>query len=192
MTDATDAPTPAAADLTVGDFMTGNLCTVDAALSLSDAMQRMELNRIRHLAVTDGETMTGMVSNRDLGLAAAMPGVDPNKTPVSVAVTGLAHTVPIQSPVAEVAAAMEQHRYGSVLVHDGGKPVGIFTTVDALRVLRQLITGKRAERLSPPTHVVDEAEGDARHSSRATAGAGLRTHRAAPSPNDGKFGRGPV
>lgn len=167
--------------------MTRELCTVDAELSLSDAAERMHLNRIRHLAVTEGDEIKGVVSNRDLGLAAGMPGVDPDKTPVSVAIVGAAHSVPSDTAIDEVAAVMEQHRYGSVVVSQDGKPAGIFTTVDALRVLRQLVTGKPAERLSPPTHIAPDPSTDPEHSARVSTGALLRTHRATPSPNDGRF-----
>ena len=187
MTEQTEA-----APISVRDFMTGNLCTVDGELSIADAMQRMEMNRIRHLAVIEEEKVVGMVSNRDLGIAAGMPGIDANKTPVSVAITGLAHTVDADTPLDEVAAIMEAKRFGSVVVADKGEPIGIFTTVDALRALRQLVTGKPAERLSPPTHDPSHESGDPQHATRATARQGLRSHGAAPSPNDGKFGKGPV
>ena len=168
--------------------MTRQLCTVDAELSLNDAAERMHLNRIRHLAVTEGGEIRGVVSNRDLGMAAGMPGVDPSKTPVSVAVVGVAHTVPSDTTIDVVAAVMEQHRYGSVVVSEDGKPAGIFTTVDALRVLRQLVSGKPAERLSPPTHVAPDPSTDPEHKTRARTAALLRTHHATPSPNDGRFG----
>ena len=186
MNDTTSAP------VAVREFMTGNLCTVDGELSITDAMQRMEMNRIRHLAVTKDGAVIGMVSNRDLGIAAGMPGVDSDKTPVSVAITGEAHTVDASSPLDEVAAIMEAKRFGSVVVAENGEPIGIFTTVDALRALRQYVTGEPAERLSPPTHDPSHQTGDAQHDSRASARQGLRSHGAAPSPNDGKFGKGPI
>jgi len=184
--------TTSAGPVAIRDFMTGNLCTVDEELSISDAMQRMEMNRIRHLAVTKDDAVIGMVSNRDLGIAAGMPGIDADKTPVSVAITGQAHTVEADSPLDEVAAIMEAKRFGSVVVADNGTPIGIFTTVDALRALRQFVTGKPAERLSPPTHDPSHNTGDPQHESRANARQGLRSHGAAPSPNHGKFGKGPL
>lgn len=177
---------------TLSEFITRQLCTVESDLSLDDAQQRMALNGIRHLAVLDGTTISGVISSRDLGLAAGVPGVDPAKTPVSTAVTGPALHVPLNTPLADVCAIMEGQRAGSVVVTERREAIGIFTTTDALRALRQLLTGQPAARLHPPTHTEHNTAGDPQHAGRATARESLASHRARPSPNDGKFGRGPV
>lgn len=172
---------------TVADFMTALPSTVDAGLSLADALERMKLNNIRHLIVTRGGRMTGVVSSRDIGLAAALPRVVVEKTPLSVAVTDAPFTCDPTAPVNEVAAAMEEHRYGCVVVTDNDAPVGIFTTTDALRALRQLVQGTPAERLSPPTHVVENEESGRIQHHQSRAGDSVASHSASPNPNDGTF-----
>lgn len=174
---------------TVGDFMTRELCTADADLPLSDAQQRMDLNNIRHLAVVADGKLIGVVSNRDIGLIAGATGLDAQRSAVRVAVTGPAQACAPQAPVSEVAKVMEAKRLGSVVVVEDGTAIGIFTTTDALRALRELATGRPAERLNPPTHVREKPDPDApRPTHYVHILDQVRLHRALPSPNHGKFG----
>ncbi len=50
----------------VGDLMTADLITCDIADSVVDAMTMMNRGRIRHLPVTDGPEVVGMLSVRDM------------------------------------------------------------------------------------------------------------------------------
>ncbi len=173
---------------TVAEFMTPNPATVDSELPLQDALERMSLNGIRHLVVTAGNQMIGVVSNRDITFATSFPGVDPRRAPVSSATYGAPYTCDPTTPVDRVAAVMEEKRYGSAVVVDRETVVGVFTTVDALRAIRQLVTGKPVQRLNPPTHNVDHSHDEGGQRTGSVAANSLRSHHAAPSPNDGKIG----
>ena len=49
-------------------------------------------------------------------------------------------TVAADTELDEVVAAMAEEKYGCALIHDDdGKLIGIFTTVDACRALRQVL-----------------------------------------------------
>jgi len=140
---------------TVGEFMTRGLCVADTGLPIDDAMERMMLNRIRHLVVLENKKLVGVVSSRDLGFATGFPGIDTKVAELGSAITGPAQVCEQDAPVGEVARVMEEHRFGCVVVVDDGEPVGIFTTTDALRALRQLATGEVADRPNPPTHQIE-------------------------------------
>jgi acetoin utilization protein AcuB len=142
----------------VGEFMTPNPCTTDASLTIADALDRMFANRIRHLLVVVDNLLVGVVSNRDLALASSIRSVDPSRTPISAAMTSQIYACEQEAPLHEVAWHMESGRYGCAVVLDKDSVVGVFTTIDALRALRELATGQAAEPARLPSHlpVVDD------------------------------------
>lgn len=146
----------------ISKFMTPDPVTVDEELSLADALERMSLAGVRHLVVTRNEQAVGILSHRDIGVAAALPSVDLDKTALRFAARQEPYTCAPDALVADVAKEMEHHRFGCVVVMDGRKVVGMFTTTDALRVLRHVLTGKPAERLSPPAHLREKDQSHAR------------------------------
>ena len=176
----------------VAEFMTTEPCAVDGDLTLRDARRRMSLNRIRHLLVTKHNRLAGVLSERDIAVAESLPGVNLDKTPVSVAAREEPFMCPPEASVAEVAEAMEARRIGCVVVATPEEVLGIFTTTDALRALRQLATGEPAERLMPPTHVrPKDAEPEyPQHFVRVSEQ--LFVHGGGPSANLGKIGGSPV
>jgi acetoin utilization protein AcuB len=155
--------------------MTEQPCTVDAGLTVADARQRMVQNNIRHLLVVSGDRLVGVVSSRDLALASSLSGKD--AATVEAAMRPAVYVCNVDTPVAAVAYDMEAHRYGCAVVLDDGHAVGIFTTTDALRALRQVITGAPAEPVSPAEHLQAEPEPDKLREYRVRLGEQLfRAH----------------
>lgn len=134
----------------IRDFMTSAPVTIGRAQRLSDAARRMHEHHIRHLPVLEGGFLFGIVSERDIDLVEALPDVDPDEVTVEEAMTQDPYTVRGDTPVREVAAAMAEHKYGTAVVMEEGRVAGIFTTVDALRLLAELLTPPAAR---PPEGV---------------------------------------
>jgi CBS domain-containing protein len=56
-------------EMTAGDVMTGDCCTIAADASLKECCEEMELNKIRRMIVTDGKNACcGIVSQADIAL----------------------------------------------------------------------------------------------------------------------------
>ncbi|RMH42955.1 MAG: CBS domain-containing protein [Deltaproteobacteria bacterium] len=110
---------------------------VDA--TLSDAHELMRSHHIRHLPVLDGDRLVGMVTERDLHLMETLSDVDPDEVTVGEAMTPDPYAVQIGTNLRDVAIALASRKYGSAVVLDGDRVVGVFTTVDALRVLSHLL-----------------------------------------------------
>lgn len=146
------------ANPTVEEFMTQEPCTIDAGLSLDDAQDRMTANNIRHLIVTRGDELAGIVSSRDLALLTGMPGVVPAHTPVAAAMRKHVFVCDRESSLEAVALEMETHRYGCAVIVRDGVAIGIFTTTDALRALRQTLAGHPVDPAVIPTHAADVGE----------------------------------
>jgi len=123
----------------VSRYMTAQPWTIDRAASLRDAQQLMREHQIRHLPVLDDGELVGVVSERDIGLVEARAGVDPGKTPIGDAMVERPFIVTSDAALDEVATIMSERKYGSVIVmgHDGVE--GIFTAVDACRVLAEVL-----------------------------------------------------
>jgi acetoin utilization protein AcuB len=138
---------------TVAQFMTHAPASADEGLRLSDAQERMFLDNIRHLVVNRGDQMIGVLSSRDATLALSRPGVDAKTIIVKDAMSSHPYVCRPSAPISEVAHEMEAHRYGCAIVVENEDVVGMFTTTDALRALRQLATGNPAEPALHPDHL---------------------------------------
>lgn len=120
---------------TLRELMTPHPKTIGAEQTLATAKKVMHELGVRHLPVLHGGHIEGIVSSRDIALVERLPGVDPAELVVSEAMSTDPYVVAPDTPLTQVAREMAEHKYGAVVVMDGREVVGIFTTVDALRVL---------------------------------------------------------
>ncbi|HMU39116.1 MAG TPA: CBS domain-containing protein [Pseudomonadota bacterium] len=123
----------------VQKYMTTNPHTVRADLPLADAAKFMREHQIRHLPVLHGGELLGLVSIRDIHLIETLKDVDPKQVKVEDAMSQDVYAVSPDSPLDEVAEEMSSKKMGSAVVMQNGKVVGIFTVVDALAALAELL-----------------------------------------------------
>jgi acetoin utilization protein AcuB len=119
----------------IAEYMTPVPHTVGSEQTITFAQKLMEKHGIRHLPVLHGGELYGIVSDRDLGLIAGLNEVNPDKTTVEEAMTQEAYTVSKDTPLFTVLEQMLEHKYGSSIIVEGIKIIGIFTTHDALKLL---------------------------------------------------------
>lgn len=119
----------------IAEYMTPIPHTVGSEQTITFAQELMQKHGIRHLPVLHGGELHGIVSDRDLGMVAGLNEVDPDATTVEEAMTQEAYTVPKDTALFQVLQEMLEHKYGSVVVVEGVKIIGIFTTHDALKLL---------------------------------------------------------
>lgn len=115
--------------------MTPSVHTISMESTLPQARAMMEDHSIRHLPVLDGQKLVGLLSDRDLARLEGFPMFDFNLVAVPDAMSESPYVVTPQTPAIDVLREMRDHRYGSAIVCDDGKVVGVFTTIDALGVL---------------------------------------------------------
>lgn len=139
---------------TVAQYMTREPVTADEGLLLADAEERMALDNIRHLIVLDrNEHVVGVLSRGDITLALSLPDADRKKLRVRDAMSDNPYVCGPAVRISDVALAMEAHRWGCAIVLEGDEVVGVFTTTDALRALRELASGMLAAPAVHPTHL---------------------------------------
>ncbi len=125
---------------TISKYMTTVPRTIDSEASLMTATRLMREGGFRHLPVVEGERLLGVVTERDIRLVESFDNIDAAKTTVGEAMTEAPYAVAPETPLDEVVSTMAEHKYGSAVVVQNGKVVGVFTTVDACRALSDLLS----------------------------------------------------
>lgn len=126
----------------VSKYMTTQPYTIEKKDSLMSAINMMEEHRIRHLPVVDGGEIVGILSDRDITLVQTLREVDPETTTVEQAASFEPYITKPDALLNDVCDHMAAHRFGSAVVCDGKKLVGIFTWVDALQALSELLNSR--------------------------------------------------
>ncbi len=113
--------------------------TIGKEQTLTMAHTLMRSHHIRHLPVLDGGRVVGVVSDRDLNLLETLRDVDPDDVAVEDAMTPDPFTCSPTESLSSVARVMAEKKYGAAVVTEGHKVVGVFTAVDGLRVLSEIL-----------------------------------------------------
>lgn len=118
---------------TIELMMTENVHSIGKEISLKVAAEQMRRFGIRHLPVLNSGNIVGVLSERDIFLMNKFSGKE-NFT-VEDAMTQDPFVVAPDALFSEVSSAMAEHKYGCTIVAVDGKPLGIFTAVDGMRLL---------------------------------------------------------
>jgi acetoin utilization protein AcuB len=129
---------------TIQKYMTTSPHTVGSDQTLAYAHALLREHRIRHLPVLRGGELVGMLTERDLALIETLKDVDPQLIRVEDAMSGDVYRVKPEAPLDEVVSEMAAKKYGSAIVVQNDKVVGVFTTVDACAALAGLLRGRLA------------------------------------------------
>lgn len=119
-------------------YMTREPYSVASTDSLTRAKTLMRNHAIRHLPVIDGGRLVGLVSDRDVSVVEAVPGIDLDCVEVARVMEPPLH-VWGEDPIDEVSERMASERRDCVIVQGGHGVAGIFTATDALRALADLV-----------------------------------------------------
>jgi len=118
---------------TVGEVMSRNLLTVDPTTDLSDAARQMGDRGVGAALVLSSESVSGILTERDVLRAVATGGVE--GTHVAAWMTRDPETVDVSEATGQAAAVMIHGGFRHLPVMDGGKPVGIVSIRDLMRVV---------------------------------------------------------
>lgn len=129
----------------VQKFMTTTPHSIGKDQTLARAHDVMRSHKIRHLPVLEGGKLVGIVTERDLHLVETLRDVDPSSVTVEEAMSEHVYAVDPDTSLDVVAETLAEHKYGSAVVMQNGKVVGIFTTNDACRALAELLHSRLAK-----------------------------------------------
>ena len=129
---------------TIQKYMTTTPHTVRPDLTIAAADKIMHENRIRHLPVLNGGQLVGLLSQRDIRLIESFKDVDIKTVQVVEAMSQDVFEVSPSSSLDEVVLTMAAKKSGSAVVTQNSHVVGIFTAVDALQALAELLQTRLA------------------------------------------------
>jgi predicted transcriptional regulator/ribosome-associated translation inhibitor RaiA len=139
----------------VNEIMSTDVITVGPDEAASTAWSRMTRERIRHLVVTEGRQVLGIISDRDLG--GRTGGAVRRGRTVRDLMTPQVATAAPDMTLRKAANLMHGRLIGSLPVMEGTRLVGIVTATDVLQALGRGSTRpsaraeRRARRLAPAT-----------------------------------------
>lgn len=125
--------------LTIEQVMTAFPHSIGHDQSLQVAKQLMHEYGVRHLPVKEGGRLVGILTDRDIHYALTDESKDENTIMAGDAYTPDPFTVQLDAPLHEVVDRMAKETIGCAIVLDDNKLAGIFTTVDACRVLAETL-----------------------------------------------------
>ena len=123
----------------VGQIMTTPLQTIESHRSMLDVSHVMERQGVRHLCVTKGDEIVGMISIRDLvrhfvyAESGPVRELDNVYRPLSVLMRTTIEQIAGEEAVSAAAAHMTQKQVGALLVTEQGRWVGIITERDFIQ-----------------------------------------------------------
>ena len=106
---------------------------IEADASVSEAVKRMVEANVGSLLVTEGDEITGIVTERDYLRRVALEGRTDKETAVREIVSSPLIVVTPQTTVDECMALMTDRRIRHVPVVDGGEVVGIVSIGDVVK-----------------------------------------------------------
>ncbi|MBU9714675.1 acetoin utilization AcuB family protein [Evansella tamaricis] len=127
----------------IKDIMVRDVIVTSPSSTISDALQKMERNRIRHLpVVNDNKEIVGIISDRDL--RDASPSIFDKKSeghldlPIEKIMITDVLTAFAGDFVEDAANTMTENQISCLPIEDNGKIIGIITETDLLYTLVKL------------------------------------------------------
>ncbi|HHU40304.1 MAG TPA: CBS domain-containing protein [Propionibacterium sp.] len=133
---------------TAKDLMTSPAECLAPDESIATAARMLSKYDVGSMPIVDGDTLVGVVTDRDIVLKAVAKGLDPKETAVSDIASKNVVTVEASAAASEVAQLMSEHQVRRLPVVDGGKVVGMVAQADVARVLDEGTTGEVVEEIS--------------------------------------------
>lgn len=126
-------------EIPVGKYMTISPKSIAHNQTLGQASDYMRKLHIRHLPVVKAGKLIGVLSDRDLGLALYFQDQRALDMTVGEALTEPPFFASVDHSLRQVASEMAAHNYAYALIMDNGRLAGIFTYIDALKALAQVL-----------------------------------------------------
>lgn len=129
-------------DIEIKEVMTPHPHSVASQVSLADASRLMREYDVRHLPVKKGNEVVGILSERDIDFAARVDQQSVHNIKVEDACNVDVYIVSPTTKVSEVARTMGHRKIGCAVVMEGHVLQGIFTGVDACKLLGEALSGR--------------------------------------------------
>ncbi|MCD0164952.1 CBS domain-containing protein [Deinococcus sp. 12RED42] len=135
---------------TLSDIMTSDLTTVDRGATLKEVALLMREQDIGNVLIMDGDTLAGILTDRDIVVRAVAYGHDLGSEASDYA-TGNVFTLDAAADVAEAAREMAQRQLRRLPVTRNGRVVGIVSLADLATRTHSGADEQALQGISQPT-----------------------------------------
>lgn len=122
----------------VSDYMTRDPHSIGLKQTVKSAKELMKEHSFHHLPVKHGGKLVGFVSHRDIEHALAFEQKSDNELTVEEVYFEDVYSVTSDTSLNEVCKTLASNHFGCALVVDAEELVGIFTSIDACKVLSNI------------------------------------------------------
>jgi len=134
--------------LTARDLMTSPAQCMAPDESLVDAARMFSKYDVGSMPVVDGDTLVGVITDRDIVIEGVAKNLDLADTPVSKIMSTHVVTVQVTDDAEAVAAVLADKQIRRVPVVDGTRVVGVVSQADVALELDNAIAGEVVEDIS--------------------------------------------
>lgn len=131
--------------LPVEEFTTPDPITASEDASTDELRDLMAKHGIRHIPIVKAGQVVGIVSERDLKVVSGLELSEKQLVRASDIMARDPVAVDSQATLDDVAFEMSSRKIGSVIVNEGSKFLGIFTSTDALNALIEITRSARGQ-----------------------------------------------
>ncbi|KOX18213.1 CBS domain-containing protein [Nocardiopsis sp. NRRL B-16309] len=114
----------------ISDVMTSPPITVEPSASLREAAEIMRGSDVGDVIVTEGDTLVGVLTDRDIVLRCVAEGIDPDTATARSVCSSNVATVPAQSSLRDAVDVMRSDALRRLPVVEGERVVGVVTMGD--------------------------------------------------------------
>ena len=137
----------------VREAMTEDPRSIDPSTSVVEAARLMRDEHIGSLPITDGDTLVGMITDRDITTRVVAEAANPESTSVADVYSQNLVSVEPDKDLEEALGLMARHQIRRLPVVENGRLVGIVAQADVALALKEdeRRTGELVEAISAPT-----------------------------------------
>lgn len=135
----------------VRNAMTPGVRAVAPTDSVTEAAQAMKEQDVGSLPVVEGESLVGIVTDRDIVVRAVAGGVDPRTATVGDVTSGDLVTVEPDEDLDDALKLMAQHRIRRLPVVEDGRLVGVVAQADVALEANDKDAGEMLAEISQPS-----------------------------------------
>lgn len=128
--------------------MTGEIEVLKPDQTVLDAAKRMAQLNVGAMPICDGDTIRGMLTDRDIVTKVLAQGKDPAKVTTREFETGKPVTIGADDPIDEAMRTMAEHKVRRLPVIDGHRLIGIVSQADIAKALPKEMAGEMLAEIS--------------------------------------------
>jgi CBS domain-containing protein len=133
----------------IRELMTSNPRTVDPSTPVVEAARVMRDEDVGPVPIVDGDTLVGILTDRDIAIRVVADGRDPQTTTVNEVASRDLVTIDPQQDLDEALRLMAENQVRRLPVcEEDGRLVGILAQADVAQIGHDQLTGEVVQRIS--------------------------------------------